>query len=616
MALLDTLSTQLGLGPTGANSGDSGSMTPESIELKRKLAIAMLQQGTDSSPIASPWQGLNRVAQSLLGAYNLKTLDKEDKAGKKAADDLLISAFTGGGTVSNPPAIIRPVNGETSLPTMGRPSPSSPAGGAMAAAGRPDDSADIYAPIRQFEGFAPKAKWDYKQNSGGYGSKAEPGEVFTPEKAEARMRQEADPIAARIRQLNPNVTPSQVAALTSFGYNLGAGDIEKLAPDIQAGNWNSVASKMQQYVKAGGEVLPALVDRRKQEAALLLGGGGNDQLGASRPMQTAQATPNTATDATPFSTPQSGAGALQRRAIMLMGNPRTADIGRQLLIKAATAEAPKAPEDVQKYEYATRQDIAAGRQPKLFSDWEIEQKQAGRSQTNVTVAGDQSFEKEFNKLNAERLDKQRGAAENAPNIITANHEARQALDDNGGAFTGAGANIKLGAARWAASLGLIEPSSDTAKMIANTETLIAQRGEAVLASIKALGANPSNSDRIFLEKVKGANIDLNESTLRRLLDIEENVARKGIEKFNVDLKKQAPSFAERLSVEMPEPYKRREGQSMQNGAPAVPAPAPVAPGAPRMPVNGPVTIRTDAEYNALPSGAEFIGPDNKPRRKP
>jgi hypothetical protein len=35
-----------------------------------------------------------------------------------------------------------------------------------------------------------------------------------------------------------------------------------------------------------------------------------------------------------------------------------------------------------------------------------------------------------------------------------------------------------------------------------------------------------------------------------------------------------------------------------------------------LPESGPKRIASDAEYNALPSGATFIGPDGKTRRKP
>jgi GH24 family phage-related lysozyme (muramidase) len=295
------------LGMGGANSGDSGSMTPESLAIRRKLAQAMMSEGMDASPIASNWQGLNRVAQALIGGYNLSKTEREDKAGQAEANAALISAFA--------PSPAAPAAGAASaaqpLPVMGRPAHNSPAGGAMAAAGRPDDSADIYAPIRRFEGFTPTAKWDYKQNSGGYGTKAQPGQTFTRDQAEAAMRTEADPIAAKVRQLNPNATPSQVAALTSFGYNLGPGVIDDLAPDIQAGNWDAIARKMPQYNHAGGEVLPALTDRRGQEAAMLTGGGGAPAVAAAADR----------------------GGAMRAQAIKLMANPRTADMGKQMLME-------------------------------------------------------------------------------------------------------------------------------------------------------------------------------------------------------------------------------------------------------------------------------------------
>lgn len=296
------------LGMGGANSGDSGSMTPESLAIRRKLAQAMMSEGMDSSPVSSTWQGIDRVAKALLGSYNLNKTEEADKRGQDEANATLVSAFApnSAAPVASPAPAAQP------LPVMGRPAPGSPAGGAMAAAGRSDDSADIYAPIRQFEGFAPTAKWDYKQNRGGYGSRAQPGQTFTREQAESAMRAEADPIAARVRQLNPNATPSQVAALVSFGYNLGPGVIDRFAPDIQAGNWAAIAQKMPEYNHAGGEVLPGLTSRRQSEAAMLTGGG--QPASAAQPVADQR-------------------GAMRVQAIKLMANPRTADMGKQMLLK-------------------------------------------------------------------------------------------------------------------------------------------------------------------------------------------------------------------------------------------------------------------------------------------
>lgn len=56
--------------PTSFVWGEGGAqLTPEAIAAQRRVAQAMMQQGSDFSPIRSPWQGMARVAQSL-GAAN------------------------------------------------------------------------------------------------------------------------------------------------------------------------------------------------------------------------------------------------------------------------------------------------------------------------------------------------------------------------------------------------------------------------------------------------------------------------------------------------------------------------------------------------------------------
>jgi hypothetical protein len=54
--------------------------TPQAIAQKRKLAASMLQQGLDSSPIRSPWQGLARIANAMLGGSDLYKADQQEKA--------------------------------------------------------------------------------------------------------------------------------------------------------------------------------------------------------------------------------------------------------------------------------------------------------------------------------------------------------------------------------------------------------------------------------------------------------------------------------------------------------------------------------------------------------
>jgi len=135
--------------------------------------------------------------------------------------------------------------------------------------------------LKRIEGFSPKAYGDYKQTSIGYGTRAAPGETqISREQAEARLRQEAESVAAYLERVAPNLDPRKKAALVSFGYNLGTGKggLTDFVSDIQAGNWDSVAARMQRYNHAGGKVNEGLTKRRAEEAALLQGGNSMNDL--------------------------------------------------------------------------------------------------------------------------------------------------------------------------------------------------------------------------------------------------------------------------------------------------------------------------------------------------
>lgn len=53
-------------------------MTPEQIDQQRQIAASLMQ--TDYSPIASPWQGLARVASNVTGALQSRSLDRAQNA--------------------------------------------------------------------------------------------------------------------------------------------------------------------------------------------------------------------------------------------------------------------------------------------------------------------------------------------------------------------------------------------------------------------------------------------------------------------------------------------------------------------------------------------------------
>lgn len=127
--------------------------------------------------------------------------------------------------------------------------------------------------IKGFEGYSPQAAWDYKQNSSGYGTKAQPGdEGIPPDQLKAiheqRFNEEVAKAAAHVDSINPNLPPGVRAALTSLTYNAGPGWAKSgLGEAVRAGDLEKAQGIFPQYNKAGGEVNDGLVARRGKELA-------------------------------------------------------------------------------------------------------------------------------------------------------------------------------------------------------------------------------------------------------------------------------------------------------------------------------------------------------------
>ncbi len=147
--------------------------------------------------------------------------------------------------------------------------------------------------IRQSEGFSPQAQWDYKQNTNGFGTRAEyPGEVIDKATAEQRYQAELAKAEAHVESVAPNAPPGVKAALTSLTYNAGPGWAQSGLGDlVRAGDWTGAAQRFQEYNKAGGQVNPGLVNRRTKEAAWFnqapAGESAQPQTASAPPMQIA-----------------------------------------------------------------------------------------------------------------------------------------------------------------------------------------------------------------------------------------------------------------------------------------------------------------------------------------
>ena len=136
--------------------------------------------------------------------------------------------------------------------------------------------------IKKFEGYTPKASWDYRQHSIGYGTKARfPGETIDQAEADRRFQQEIGSARGYVRGLGVPLQPGQEAALTSLTFNAGPGWINSgLGQAVRSGNWDEASRRFVQYNKAGGQVLPGLQSRRNQEVAWL---GGNVPAASASP---------------------------------------------------------------------------------------------------------------------------------------------------------------------------------------------------------------------------------------------------------------------------------------------------------------------------------------------
>ena len=132
--------------------------------------------------------------------------------------------------------------------------------------------------IKSFEGLRLKA---YKDAVGvwtiGYGhtKTATPGTVISEPEAEALLRNDlAEAQGAVERLVKQPLTDNEYAALVSFVFNLGSGNLSRstLLRRLNVGDRKGAADQFLVWNKAGGKVLAGLTRRRQAERTLFMGG--------------------------------------------------------------------------------------------------------------------------------------------------------------------------------------------------------------------------------------------------------------------------------------------------------------------------------------------------------
>jgi len=197
-----------------------------------------------------------------------------------------------------------------------------------------------------------------------------------------------------------------------------------------------------------------------------------------------------------------------------------------------------------------------------------------------------------------KIDKSQETAVAARDDISAIHRAREELDQNGGVFAGAFADKMKFAAKVGAFFGIPDDGK-----IQNTEAYGAAIGSRVASMVKAFGSGTaiSDGDRRFAAAMAGGEVSLDEKSMRRILEIGEKAARGKIDQHNtladkiVGANKALKDARDTYIVEAPGAYKKP--------ATASKAAAPAS------------TIASKSDYDKLPAGAVFTGPDGKQWRK-
>ncbi|MBB4238681.1 hypothetical protein [Rhizobium esperanzae] len=63
------------------SGGNTGRTQGDIDDQRKRLAYAMLQQGMDTSPVQSPWEGVARLAESGLGGLAVRQQRQAQQAG-------------------------------------------------------------------------------------------------------------------------------------------------------------------------------------------------------------------------------------------------------------------------------------------------------------------------------------------------------------------------------------------------------------------------------------------------------------------------------------------------------------------------------------------------------
>lgn len=356
-------------------------LTPEELAKQRQVEAALQARGTDTSPVGHWTQGLARVADAMAGSFRRGGLDRASEA-NAAENEEMLASLTGGGPPQPEPAAVSPISAPDVAP-------------------QPAD--DLVQRVIQQESagnpnaVSPKGAMGLMQvmpataRDPGFGVKPmDPAKAFDPAE---NQRFGTEYLNAMKTRYGGDTDAALVA------YNAGPGTADK---------WI-----------AGGRNSATLPAETRDYVAKINGSG-------QRPVQTAQAgggiDPNVMKAlSSPYASPQVKAVAkmmyeqqiqqndpktkleIQKLQRELNAPPerKTAVINGRLVDtqngqQIAQFDDPVKPTgDMQEYNFAKEQGFTGS-----FVDFQLAQKKAGASSTNVNVGAGDKFYEELDKKNA------------------------------------------------------------------------------------------------------------------------------------------------------------------------------------------------------------------------
>jgi len=205
-------------------------------------------------------------------------------------------------------------------------------------------------------------------------------------------------------------------------------------------------------------------------------------------------------------------------------------------------------------------------------------------QNTINQTQEKAFDQELGKETAKDIKSTQVKARDAASIIDTIHQGRKLLDS--GAITGIGATYVTKFGQGLQQLGFSEKSD----AVANTQAFTSLMAGNVAKHIKEFGAGTglSDADREYAIKMAGGDVTLDESSIRKILDINERAARNIIKLHNksvTGVKSIIP-----LSVDEPSEYVK-----------------PSAKGGAGKPGNAVPSKQSGPSIKALPEGSKQVG---------